>query len=214
MYMETVGERIRLCRERLGMSQEELAKALGYRSRSSVNKIELGAQKLTQSKIAAIAEALHTTPSYIMGWDEEQAVSRAFNVVQMGRQVMRPIYGSISAGLGEYVEGNNEILGWEPVEEKYATDEYFYLRVVGDSMSPKIEDGDLLLIRKQESVDSGDIGAFLVDGEEGYVKRVKYGADYITFISLNPAYEPISFVGAEVQRVRVVGRVVEIKRKL
>lgn len=212
--METVGERIRLCREKLGMSQEELAKALGYRSRSSVNKIELGAQKLTQSKIAAIAEALHTTPSYIMGWDEEQAVSRAFNVVPMGKQGMRPIYGSISAGLGEYVEGSNEVLGWEPAGEKYGADDYFYLRVVGDSMSPKIEDGDLILIRRQESVDSGDIGAFLVDGEEGYVKRVKYGADYITFISLNPAYEPIYFIGAEVQRVRVVGKVIQIVRRL
>lgn len=211
--METIGERIRLRREQLGLSQEELAKALGYKSRSSINKIELGLQKLTQSKIASIAEALQTTPDYIMGWDDA-TLSRAFNVVSIGKQGMRPIYGSISAGLGEFVEGSNEILGWEPVDEKYATDEYFYLRVKGDSMSPKIEDGDLLLIRKQTSVDSGDIGAFLVDGEEGYVKRVKYDTDYITFISLNPAYEPITFLGEEVKRVLVVGKAVEIKRKL
>ena len=210
--METIGERIRLRREQLGLSQEELAKALGYKSRSSINKIELGLQKLTQSKIASIAEALQTTPDYIMGWDD--AISRAFNVVPMGKQGMRPIYGSISAGLGEFVEGDNEILGWEPVEEKFATDEYFYLRVKGDSMSPKIEDGDLLLIRRQTSVDSGDIGAFLVDGEDGYVKRVKYDTDYITFISLNPDYEPITFVGSEVQRVLVVGKVIKIVKNL
>lgn len=146
--------------------------------------------------------------------DMESAISHAFNVVPVGKQGMRPIYGSISAGLGEFVEGDNEILGWEPVEEKYDTDEYFYLRVVGDSMSPKIEDGDLLLIRKQASVDSGDIGAFLVDGEEGYVKRVKYDTDYITFISLNPAYEPITFLGAEVQRVQVVGKVIKAIKNL
>lgn len=210
--METIGERIRLRREQLGLSQEELAKALGYKSRSSINKIELGLQKLTQSKISSTAEALQTTPYYIMGWDD--AVSRAFNVVPVGKQGMRPIYGSVSAGLGEYVEGDNEILGWETVEEKYATDEFFYLRVKGDSMSPKIEDGDLLLIRKQTSVDSGDIGAFLVDGEEGYVKRVKYDTDYVTLISLNPAYEPIYFVGEQVKRVRVVGKIIEVKRKL
>lgn len=144
----------------------------------------------------------------------DEVISRLFNVFPVGKQGMRPIYGSISAGLGEYVEGSNEILGWEPIEEKYDTDEYFYLRVVGDSMSPKIEDGDLLLIRKQESVDSGDIGAFIVDNEEGFVKRVMYGADYITFMSLNSAYEPICFVGEQIRRVRVVGKVIEIKRKL
>ena len=212
MRVETIGERIRLRREQLGLSQEELAKALGYKSRSSINKIELGLQKLTQSKILSIAEALQTTPDYIMGWDD--AISRAFNVISVGKQGMRPIYGSISAGLGEFVEGDNEILGWEPVEEEYANDEYFYLRVVGDSMSPKIDDGDLILIHKQSSVDSGDIGAFLVDGDEGYVKRVKYDTDYITFISLNPAYAPITFVGADVQRVRVVGKVIKAVKNL
>ena len=146
--------------------------------------------------------------------DMDFAIKNAFNVVPMGKQGMRPIYGSISAGLGEFVEGDNEILGWEPVEEKFATDEYFYLRVKGDSMSPKIEDGDLLLIRRQTSVDSGDIGAFLVDGEEGYVKRVKYDTDYITFISINPAYEPITFLGEEVKRVLVVGKVIKVIKNL
>ena len=67
----TIGERIKTRREELDISQEELAKRLGYKSRSSINKIELGANNLTQSKIKAIADALDTTPAYIMGWDEE-----------------------------------------------------------------------------------------------------------------------------------------------
>ena len=67
----TIGERIKTRREELDISQEELAKRLGYKSRSSINKIELGANNLTQSKIKAIADALDTTPTYIMGWDEE-----------------------------------------------------------------------------------------------------------------------------------------------
>ena len=70
----TIGERIKERRIQLGMSQEELAHKLGYKSRSSINKIELGGQNLTQKKIKAIAEALETTPEYIMGWD---VVSRA-----------------------------------------------------------------------------------------------------------------------------------------
>ena len=68
--MSTIGNRIRNRREELGLSQDELGKRLGYKSRSSINKIELDQRNLTQSKIKAIADALETTPSYIMGWDE------------------------------------------------------------------------------------------------------------------------------------------------
>ena len=68
--MLEIGDRIRIRREELKISQDELAKRIGYKSRSSINKIELGHYNLTQSKIKAIADALETTPSYIMGWDE------------------------------------------------------------------------------------------------------------------------------------------------
>lgn len=65
-----IGERIKTRREQLGMSQDELARKLGYKNRSSINKIELNKQNLRQSKIKAIADALETTPGYIMGWDK------------------------------------------------------------------------------------------------------------------------------------------------
>ena len=66
----TTGARIRQLREALGLSQDDLATLLNYKSRSSINKIELGERNLTQSKIKAIADALHTTPAYIMGWED------------------------------------------------------------------------------------------------------------------------------------------------
>ena len=209
------GSKINYLRKKLGLTLEQVGSYVGV-SKATVLKWETGMiQNMRRDKIAKLAEILRTTPEYLINDEvDDSAIDRAFNVVPMGKQGMRPIYGSISAGLGEFVEGDNEILGWEPVEEKFATDEYFYLRVKGDSMSPKIEDGDLLLIRRQTSVDSGDIGAFLVDGEDGYVKRVKYDTDYITFISLNPDYEPITFVGSEVQRVLVVGKVIKIVKTL
>lgn len=68
----TIGDRIKQRREELQISQDELAKRLGYKSRSSINKIEVGSQNLTQSKIKALAIALETTPSFIMGWEEEK----------------------------------------------------------------------------------------------------------------------------------------------
>lgn len=64
-------ERIKHRREELGMSQDELAKKLGYKSRSTIAKIEKGENDITQSKISAFAKALNTTPSYLMGWDSD-----------------------------------------------------------------------------------------------------------------------------------------------
>lgn len=64
-----IGGRIRYRREQLGITQEELAEMIGYKSKTSINKIELGVQNLKQSKIKAIADALQTTPGYIMGWE-------------------------------------------------------------------------------------------------------------------------------------------------
>ena len=70
--MSTVGENILLMRKQLGLTQEELAKRMGYKSKSTINKIELGINDIPQSKIAQFAEVLCTTPAHLMGWDEEE----------------------------------------------------------------------------------------------------------------------------------------------
>ena len=77
-----IGDRIRARREELNMSQEELAFALGYKSRSSINKIENDASGLPQSKIAAIASALKTTPGYLMGWDKNGKVNEIVGLLR------------------------------------------------------------------------------------------------------------------------------------
>lgn len=68
-----IGDRIKERREYLKMSQDDLAKKLGYKSRTSINKIERDASELPQSKIVAIANALNTTPAYIMGWESDKS---------------------------------------------------------------------------------------------------------------------------------------------
>jgi repressor LexA len=81
-------------------------------------------------------------------------------------------------------------------------------------MAPKIENGDKILIRLQDSVDSGQIGVVLIDGEEAVVKKINYDTDYIELISFNPYYPPRRFEGSDVQRIRVVGLVREVNKKL
>ncbi len=73
--MTKIGKNIKLRREELGMTQEDLATKMGYKSRSTINKIELGINDIPQSKIVKFAEVLKTTPSCLMGWEEEKAIS-------------------------------------------------------------------------------------------------------------------------------------------
>ena len=70
-----IGERIRRRREELDMTQDELARAAGYKSRSSINKIEMDGRGLPQKKVADIARALKVTPSYLMGWEDEEVAT-------------------------------------------------------------------------------------------------------------------------------------------
>lgn len=69
--MSTVGDRILVMRKRIGLTQEELAKRMGYKSKSTINKIELGINDIPQSKILQFAEVLGTTPAHLMGWDDD-----------------------------------------------------------------------------------------------------------------------------------------------
>ena len=69
--MSTVGENISIMRKNLGLTQEELAIRMGYKSKSTINKIELGINDIPQSKITKFAEVLGTTPAHLMGWNEE-----------------------------------------------------------------------------------------------------------------------------------------------
>nr|DAL88823.1 MAG TPA: Repressor protein CI [Caudoviricetes sp.] len=120
---------------------------------------------------------------------------------------MIPVFESVSAGFGALAE--NTITGYQPVRIVSDTEaeETICIRVTGDSMYPKIEDGDIIQVRKQESVDSGDIAVVLLDGDEGLVKRVLYGRNWIELHSINPMYPVQRYEGIDVQRIRVVGLV-------
>lgn len=120
---------------------------------------------------------------------------------------MIPLFESVSAGFGAYP--SDKIIGYQPcrMESKADAEESICIRVSGDSMFPKIEDGDIIQVHKQESVDSGRIAVVLIDGEEAVVKKVVYAAKWVELQSFNPMYPPMRFDGNDVLRVRVLGQV-------
>ncbi len=122
---------------------------------------------------------------------------------------MLPLFESVSAGFGaaayDYIV--DYIPGYvSPLEAK----ETICIRVKGDSMYPKIEEGDIVQVHKRSSVDSGKIAVVLLDGTEGLIKRVEYGANWIELHSINPMYPVMRFEGAEVLRIKVIGLVRKI----
>ena len=194
----TRGDRIKKLRLDLGLTLQNVADAVGV-SAPSVHGWERGAV-IKSDKIDAVARALHTTPAYLLGLED------------VARSKMRkiPVYESVSAGFG--VSADDHVVGWRELwidsdAEAAAT---LYIRAVGDSMAPRIQDGDLLRVLKVESVDAGRIGVFLIDGEMGVVKQAQYepGCDWLVLHSLNPAFRDLRFQGdEELSRVRVLGLV-------
>jgi len=129
-----------------------------------------------------------------------------------GREI--PVLGRVAAGIP--INAVTEIIDTEEISEEMArTGEYFGLKIKGDSMEPRIYDGDVVIVRQQDDAESGDIVIAMVNGDDATCKRlIKYSTS-IALISLNSKYEPMLFTDKEVleKPVRVIGKVVELRGK-
>lgn len=202
-----------LCDEK-GIKQKYLFNQIG-KDRTLFANWERGKSKPTDEILAKIADILDTTPEYLRGETDikaKKAPGIEPNAVFLEEKniYMIPLFETVSAGLGEYAQ--NSIIDYVPlyITSQSEAQETMCLRVHGDSMYPKIEDGDIIQVYKQSSVDSGTIAVVLLDGEEGLVKRVEYGADWIELHSINPMYKTMRFEGRDVLRLEVVGAVKKI----
>ncbi len=135
-------------------------------------------------------------------------------VVPENNIYMIPVYESVSAGFGAYA--CSDVIEYTPLVINNPADasDMLCIKVDGDSMYPKIENGDTIVVRKQSSVDNGQIAVILIDNEEGVVKKISYGNDWIELISINPMYPPRRFEGPEIQRINIVGLVKQIIKNI
>ena len=160
----------------------------------------------------SIADYLDVTLDYLLGKEDARPQEPMQTLTQLDAQRIYsiPLFESASAGFGSFA--HNEIVDYVPLYFNNATEaaETICIRVRGDSMSPKIEDGDIIQVRKQDEVDSGSIAVVLLDGDEGLVKHVLYGDGWMELRSLNPLYKPMRFNGPDALRVRPVGLVTKI----
>ena len=187
--MATLYDRIKSRRTELGLTVEELAHKMGYKDKSSISKIENGKADIPQSKIAAFADALQTTPAYLMGWEEQPepkkpTIPPGFEPMPKMKKI--PLIGSIACG--EPITAEQNIEKMVDVPENIRCD--FSLTCHGDSMvDAGIHDKDVVYIRIQPEVENGEIAAVRIDGE-ATLKRVYYNPGTLTLMPANPAYAP------------------------
>lgn len=126
-----------------------------------------------------------------------------------------PVYSRVAAGLP--LEAVEDIIDREEIPERWGQmGEYFGIRVKGNSMAPRIEDGDVVIVRKQSDADDGDIVIAIVNGNDAVCKRLRKYEDSIALVSNNPAYAPMYFTKQDTQDipVRIIGRVMELRGKM
>lgn len=212
----TIYEKIRFLREEQGLSQQDLADKLGYKSRSAINKIELGLRDISHSKVIAFANALGVSPAYLLGWSDDKEgntnsdnnVFSIKNISPLPQTNKKPRLGVIACG--EPILAEENIDDYDEVPEDIKCD--FTLLCKGDSMiNARINDGDIVYIRQQDEVNNGEIAACLVDGEfetEATLKRYFRYDDKIVLQAENPKYPPFVYVNEEMNKVRIIGKAV------
>ena len=196
---------IKLRRKELKLSQDELAKLTGYTDRTSISKIESGKVDLPQSKIHIFAKALHTTEGELMGTTADPFPSNAMPYSPTQRI---PILGRISAGLPLYAE--EQIEGYTYTDLNHGG-EYFALRVKGDSMNAaRINENDLLIVRKQDMVEEGEIAVVMAGEDEATVKCWHRHGNIVMLEpkSTNPEHQ-MQIYDLRETPIRIIGKVVQ-----
>lgn len=192
--------------------QKDLTKYLGI-SDSSVAEWKKGKTKSYKKHIDKIADFFGVSIDYLLGKSSNVVLTSA-QPVDSSQMISVPVLGRVAAGKNCYAE--KDIMGYELVSPDTLREgyDYIYLKVKGDSMEPFLMDGDYVLVQIRDVVRSGVYAVVIVDGEDGLVKKMEYDDEHISLISINPYYPPRNFVGDEMNRVKVIGKVVEVKRKI
>lgn len=202
---QIMAKNIRYYMNKHSVSQTEICNTLGIKMPTfsdwvnaktypRIDKIELMANYFGISKADLVEE--HTAKS---------TNSNAVTIKVLGR---------VAAGLP--IEAVENIIDTEEISEELSkTGEFFGLQIHGNSMEPKFSEGDVVIVRKQEDAESGDIVIATVNGTDATCKRLRKYRDGIELISTNPSYEPMFFSAEEIEQkpVRIIGRVVELRAK-
>ena len=210
MKYEETARRLRLAMSNANIKAQELAEKSGV-SKNSISQYVNGTHAPSNKSAGKMGPVLRVNPVWLMGFDAPMP-EKFFRMSHSTARI--PVYGSVSAGNGTLADGNIE--GYVDIPEDMAKHgEYFGLKVKGDSMEPDIKDGDTVIVRKTEDVPAdGKTVVAIVNGDEGFCKRLAKYAEGLCLSSNNSNYPPRIFTAEQVRQlpVRIVGVVERLIR--
>lgn len=205
--MTALSEVMKKRRKELGLTLAQIADAVGV-TEATAQRWESGNIKsVRHEKITLLANTLKVSPADLMGWDIKSDYSK--NLRPMPEMKKIPRVGRIACG--DPITAEENIEDYDETPAGWRAD--FSLLCVGDSMSPKIENGDIVAIRCQQQVNNGEIAAVRI-GDEATLKMVFVHEDYIELRPVNPAYPSIIRRLDEMEEIRIEGKAVGLCRNL
>lgn len=196
-----ISKQIKQLRKQAGMTQEELGRRLTL-GKSTIAMYESGQRSPDAEIIKKIAQIFNVDINYIYGYQQKAA-----------RLV--PVLGYVAAGIP--IEAISEVIDYEELSADMVKDgaEYFALKIKGDSMAPRINTGDVVIVRKQEDVDSGQLAIVCINGDLATCKRLIKHDGGIMLQPLNQSYQPVFYSSSQIEDlpVTILGRVVELRAK-
>ena len=219
----TLSEIIKKYREEHHLSQRAFAQMCGV-SHGYIHIIEKQFDPSNKKKpqpqlrnVKKLAQGMGITPEYLVAVADDLGLELVEREPAINDTFIRfPIIGNIAAGFDNeaVMEYSGEYAYFSPQDVHVKADDYFCLRIKGDSMYPRLLNGDIVLVHKQSSVDSGDIAVVMYDGMDATVKKVNYvyGEDWLELVPFNPEYQIKRIENADLELCRVLGKVVKLQR--
>lgn len=203
----TIGARIKELRQKNNMMQVDLAKAVNS-SKQTIYKYENDiVTNIPYDKIILLAKALNTTTAYLMGWEDEIPAYPGIMPVEKKRF---PFLGEIACGEPIYADEEHNV--WLESDSSIKAD--FCLRCKGDSMTgDNINDGDVVFIRKQDTVNNGEIACVIID-DEATLKHIYLSDNTVSLVSSNLSYPPLVYKEDDCKTIKILGKAVALSRIL
>jgi repressor LexA len=201
--MASLNRRIKELRYNAKLSQQALADKIGV-SKSSINMYERGEREPSIETLEAIADFFNVDMNYLLGKSDTSQTISLFAIPIKTKKL--PMLGNVACGEPIFADEQHDAY----ISADVDLDADFCLTAKGDSMiNARIFDGDILFVRSQDTVDDGEIAVILIE-DEATVKRVYYDKEnnILTLVPENPMYKPMRYSGAELDRIRVLGKVV------
>lgn len=194
-----ISDEIKRLRQSFGISQTELGKRMGVRQ-STVAMWEIGKNSPGYDMLLRLSQFFGVSVSELAG--EEAGNSRI------------PVLGKVQAGIPRTAV--EDIIGYEEISpDMQKMGEFFALRIKGDSMEPRMREGDTVIVRRQSSVNNGEIAIVLVGNEEATCKKFYRLADGVSLVSINPRYAPMFFSKKDIEEkgMEILGKVFELRAR-